>query len=397
MMVDDAPPPPTFDPSLFTTLQERLETSGPLAAVDQLCEELKATEDLQSYFYAKLMRKRIELQVSPFPSGPASDLPPETHEAYEEAIREAGREVGQSYLERGDIGKAWMFFRLIGEPEPVRQAIANYQPGDGDDPYPVIEVAWQQGVLPEKGFDLVLDRNGVCSAITMVHTSDLSSNPSLRQYCIARLVTALSEQLRERLRSDLQSRGDQPNADASIAELLAIRPDLVTEDTYHIDVSHLSSVVQMAMHLTPCPELDLARELCLYGSRLSSALKGDQDPPFENTYDDYKVYLDILAGVDVESGLAHFRAKLPAAAEEGNSYPAEILVNLLVKLDRLAEALAVAREHLATMDERKLSCPGVHELARRLGDFAILSEISKTRSDPVNFLAGLIAARTGSQ
>lgn len=396
MMVDEARPMPTFDPGLFTMLQELLERSGPLAAVDELCRALKAAEDLQAYFYAKLMRKRIELGVSPFPSGPASDLPPETHEAYEEAIREAGREVGQSYLQRGDIGKAWIFYRLIEEPEPVRQAIANFQPKDNDDPYPVIEVAWQHGVLPEKGFDLVLERNGVCSAITMVHSSDLSSNPGLRHYCIGRLVTALSQQLRERLRSELQSRGQHPKVEATVGELLAMAPDLVSEDIYHVDISHLSSVVQMAMHLTPGPELDLARDLCLYGSRLSVSLKGEQDPPFENTYDDYKVYLDILAGVDVESGLAHFRAKLPAAAEEGNSYPAEVLVNLLVKLQRLPEALAVAREHLLSVDERQLSCPGVYELARRLGDFAILAEVSKSRADPVNFLAGLIAARRGT-
>ena len=81
----------------------------------------------------------------------------------------------------------------------------------------------------------------------------------MREYCVRRLVRALSEQLIERLRNDLQSRGLDASG-ATVPELL--RDELFGEDLYHIDVSHLSSVVQMALHLPPGPELDLARGLC---------------------------------------------------------------------------------------------------------------------------------------
>src|SRR5207302_522441 len=205
---------------------------------------------------------------------PSTELPGSTHEAYEETIRTAGREVGQIYLSRGDIPKAWAFFRMLGEPDPVKEALRTYSPGPDDDPYPVIEVAWQHGLLPEKGFDLVLDRNGVCSAITMVHSSDLTQNPPLRDYCIKRLVRALYEQLLERLRNDLQSRGIEAPAGATVGSIVAAHPELFGEDVYHIDTSHLSSVVQMAMQLPPSPELDLARELALYGSKLSASFRG---------------------------------------------------------------------------------------------------------------------------
>ena len=33
-----------------------------------------------------------------------------------------------------------------------------------------------------------LDRHGVCSAITTVHSADLSQNPAVREYCVKRLV-----------------------------------------------------------------------------------------------------------------------------------------------------------------------------------------------------------------
>src|SRR5579885_634403 len=118
----DAPPAPPLDPALFDRVRSALEAAGPLAAIDKLCDELRQAEDFQNLFYARLMRKRVELGVPPFPTGPSAELPPQTHAPYEEAIRQAGREVGQLYLDRGDIPKAWMYFRMLGEPAPVREA-----------------------------------------------------------------------------------------------------------------------------------------------------------------------------------------------------------------------------------------------------------------------------------
>jgi hypothetical protein len=227
----------------------------------------------------------------------------------------------------------------------------------------------------------------------MVHTADLAHNPPLREYCIRRLVRALHEQLSERLRADLEARGETVPPGATIPDMLRGHDDLFTDDMYHIDVSHLSSVAQMAMHLSPGPELDMARELCQYGEKLSPQLRGDSEPPFENTYADYKAYLDVLAGEGRDAALAHFRAKLEPAAAEGYTFPAEVLVNLLLRIDRLPEALDVARKYLTNVDDRQLSCPGVTELARRAQDYAALSELAKARADAVNYVAGLIAGR----
>lgn len=389
-MDTDAPP---VDPVLFDRLRAALASGGPTAAVDALCQQLQVSGDVQGLFYARLLRKRVELGVSPFPAGPSADLPPHTHDAYEEAIRQAGREAGTTLLARGDIPKAWAFFRMLGEPDSVREALRAYTPGPDDDLYPVVEVAWQHGLLPEKGFDLVLDRSGVCSAITMTHSSDLSQNPALREYCTKRLVRALYDQLRERLRGDLAARGTDTPADARVGAMVAAHPDLLAEDVYHIDTSHLSSVCQMALHLPAGDELDLARELCAYGAKLSPGLRGTNDPPFEDTYADYKVYLDVLAGHGVEEGLAHFRRKLEAGAAEGYRYPAEVMVNLLLKADRLPEAVAVAKEHLADADERSLSCPGLTELAKRANDYGTIADAARGKADPVTYLAALLAGR----
>src|SRR4051812_2774088 len=203
---DEAPAPAISD-AAFDRLKATLAARGPAAAVDELITELRAADDFQGLFYALLMKKRIELGVSPFPTGPANELPAHTHEPYEEAIRAAGRHVGELLLARKEFAKAWAFYRMLGEPEPVREALERFAPGPDDDVYPVIEIAWQNGLLPKKGFDLVLDRHGICSAITMISGSDLSSNPDLREYCVGKLATALHAQLLERLTTDLAARG----------------------------------------------------------------------------------------------------------------------------------------------------------------------------------------------
>lgn len=376
----------------FQRLRETLTTAGPRAAVDKLCDDLRAAGDYHSLFYALLMKKRVELGVSPFPTGPSNDLPAEAHEPYEAAIRDAAREVGNIYLGQRDFAKAWGFFRLIGEPGPVKAALDAYEPGPDDDTYPVVDIAWHQQVHPQKGFDIYLTRHGICSTITMVGGSDLSAHPDLRTYCYAGLVRTLYQQLSERLTADLESRGLP--AGGTVAEML--RPELFGEDVYHVDVSHLSSVVQMALQLplTEKATLRQAFELSEYGAKLARQFQGDADPPFENTYDDYSVYLAILLGEDVDAGLSLFEVKIERELEEGNSFPAEVYINLLLKLDRKADALAAGRKYLSRLpDDRGLSCPPLLDLARQADDFAVLAETAEQKGDLVTYLAGLIAKR----
>lgn len=389
---EEAAPPAVAD-ATFDHLRAALRERGAAAAVDELIGELRKGDDFQGLFYALLMKKRVELGVSPFPTGPANELPTHTHEPYEDAIRAAGRHVGGLLLDRNEFAKAWAFFRMLGEPEPVRAALEKFIPGPDDDVYPVIEVAWQGGVLPKKGFDLVLERHGICSAITMVSGSDLNSNPELREYCVGRLATALHAQLVERLTTDLAARGMIPGETLPVSRLVELHPDLFAEDAYHIDTSHLSSVVQMSQHLPPGPALDCARELCAYGRKLAPNLQGYNDPPFEENYDDYLAFLNVIAGEKVEEGLSRFAAKAEREAAEGATFAAQVYINLLLKANRPADALASAKKFLLAEDDRNLICPGVSELARRANDYAALAEAAKARSDAVGFLASLIAAK----
>jgi hypothetical protein len=381
----------TLPAELFDHLREQFQTKGAAAAVDDLCGRLRLAEDYHSLFYALLMKKRVELGVTPFPMGHSRELPPETHEPYEDAIRESARQIGSLYLARNDFARAWGFYRLIGEPGPVKEALETYQPQPEDDTYAVVDIAWHQQVHPKKGFDIYLERHGICSTITMVSSSDLRQQAELRNYCTVGLVRTLYEQLHDRLRADCESRGLPVGG--SVRELL--HPELFAEDVYHIDVSHLSSVVQMSLQLPLAEHTSLmkASELAEYGKRLAIQFRGDAEAPFEETYTDYSVYLDTMLGREVTAGLSHFESKISRELEEGNTLPAEVYVNLLLKLDRKTDALKAAQKYLANLtDDRGLSCPSVSDLARETNDFASLAEIARAKGDAVLFLASVISS-----
>jgi hypothetical protein len=383
-----------MDITLYDDLKQTFQKEGAAAAIDRLCRLLRDKKDYSNLFYALLMKKRHELGASPIPTGSAQELPEAVHESYEEAIRHAGRLVGELYLKEGNIPHAWAFYRMLGEPDAVRAALEKAHPGEGEDCQQLVDIALHQGVHPKKGFDLLLERFGICSAITTLGGQEFPHGVEVRDYCIKRLVRALYGELRERLSAEIAHHEGKPPEARSVSALIAGRDWLFQDDFYHIDVSHLGAVVQMSVHLGPSEELSLARELCAYGQKLSPRFQYASDPPFENQYRDYGVYLAVLASEDVERGLAHFRAKAAEADPETvGTYPAEVLVNLLLRVDHLREALDVARRYLAKVNDRRLTCPGIAELCERTSDYGALAEVAREQDNPVFYVAGLVATK----
>ena len=385
---------PAADAAIFDELRMQLRKLGPAKAIDALCQKLREERDYGKLFYAMLMKKRFEMGVSPIPTGGAVDMTPKQQEEYENSVREACRTVGKLFLDTGNIPAAFEYLRMIGEPGAVAEALDTYSPGDEVDVQPVIEIAFHHGLAPKRGFDLVLDRYGICSAITFLSGGFSNQHTTeVRDHCIGRLVRSLHEQLLERLKAAVeQQQGFAPTA-KTIPELIGGRDWLFADDGYYTDTSHLSSVVQMSVDLTNEADLRLARALCAYGKKLSPNLQYPGHAPFDNTYADVDRYLGVILGEDVEAGLQHFRAKITADPDGPDALSAAVLVKLLVRLNRQKEALEVAKEFLALEDERSLPCPGPFELATKLGDYEAFAAAAQARHDPVHFLAGLIAAR----
>ena len=87
------------------------------------------------------------------------------------------------------------------------------------------------------------------------------------------------------------------------------------------------------------------------------------DPPFEDVYLDHAVYLKALLGMDGDAAVEHFRKKLDSAGEAA----APVLIDLLVRFGRQAEAISVSEEYLPDATLQLCQAAGDYATLRRLG------------------------------
>jgi hypothetical protein len=380
--------------SLIPALDEALASEGQSAAVEVLVRDLEERGEWRALLDALLLRARLDLGLPTVLVEPLSSLEEPARTQYEDRYVAALRHVGTRLLAAGDIPGAWPYFRMLGEKEPVAAALDALEVGR-DDPQigALIDVAFQSGVHPRRGYRLLLDQYGTCSAITAFE--QLPMDEAVRADCAAMLVRTLHEQLTANVRADLEQRGESlPSPTPSLAQMLKGRDHLLADDAYHIDISHLASIVRLGPLLGDETAIGLAADLCAYGRRLSSRLRYDDLPPFESTYEDHAFYLNAMLGSDIDAALDHFRRKLPQPNPEGESdgdtRAAEVLVRLLARLGRLDEAIDVATEHLSHVPEGALSCPSLSTLCLRAGRLDQLAEVSRRLDDPVRYLAARI-------
>jgi hypothetical protein len=161
---------------------------------------------------------------------------------------------------------------------------------------------------------------------------------------------------------------------------------LFGEYNYYVDSSHLVSILRFAIDLEDRELLRKAVEMAEYGRRLSSMFHFKGDPPFENTYEDYGIYLRALVDEQVDEAVAHFRSKLADAAD---STPAQMFVLLLVRLKRYGEALDVALEYLRELPPSQMICPSAVQLCQLARDFERLKVVAREQDDLLTYTAAV--------
>src|SRR5712692_174738 len=374
----------------FGILEQLLESENPCTSFDLLIGQFRAAKEYRSLFEARLMRKRLELGLPLFLTHDLSALPAEARDAYSQAVTQAAREVGELFLSDGEIAQAWPYLHATGDSARVADAIEKVEAGDGVNR--IIEIAFQEGVHPAKGLELMAAKYGICQAISAFEVSAVEKD---REKCIAVLARNLHTEVVERLGSAIeQEEGSRP-VSTSIAELIGGRDWLFGEYSTYVDTSHLVSLLLHCQEVTDAGVLRIFHDLCEYGKRLSPQVRVQCQPPFEDVYVDVDHYAQALSGIDVESHLTHFRRKVAEAdPERMGSLPAQALVRLLVRLARYEEALEVALAHFPHARSADLACPAATELCQLAGRFDRLKELARERGDWLSYAAASLEART---
>lgn len=367
----------------FSLVDDALRDRGAKAAFDALASRLRDDKRYPQLFELRVIETRQDLGLPLIQTEMPGSLPDDTQRKLDAGFVAAAREVGGLFLSDGDIVRAWPYFRAIGETAAVADAIEKVEPGEGIDP--IVEIAFQEGANPRRGFELILAQYGICRAITCY---DQFPSRKGRDESARLLVRTLHAELVERLKRTIAANEAQAPETASVPELIAGRDWLFGEYAYYVDTSHLVSVLRFSLELEDRESLEKALEMTAYGQCLSAQFQYKSEPPFENMYVDHAAYLRALLGQDVDAQIAHFRAKVERSdPQEEGTIAAQVLVGMLARLGRYKEAIALSLERLKDEPANRLACPPVTALCQMAGDFEALREVSRDRDDPVSYLA----------
>lgn len=383
---------------VFAELEEARESGGAAAVLDRLIEQLTEQKKYDQLFDALLMKKRFELGLPLVRPTATENIPDDKLEEFEECYIDSARQIGRQFLAEGDIPRAWLYLRHIQEPEAVREALDRIDPQQeaGETTDDLINIALYEGAHPVKGLEIMLRVNGTCNTITAMDQHLAHLEPADRRQAAALLVRELYADLCHTVRQEVEQKLTGVSPGETLRELLAGRDWLFENDNYHIDVSHLHAVVRFARFLEPGDEeLDLAIQLAEYGSHLAPQFQYPGDPPFDDFYPAHVHYFQVLADDHRDEAIAYFRAKIEEEPDEDDKpMIAYVLVDLLMRIGRYAEALETAQTYLADIEDPEgFSFARLCEQAGRLDT---LRECAREKGDVVTFTAALLQEQAAS-
>lgn len=375
----------------FDQLQTDLKGAGVDAALERLADWFREENRYHELFDTRLMQARRRLGLPIILTTPLEELEEPLRDAVEAAYLAACREAGWLLWNAGEYRQAWMYLRPLGDQSAVAAALEQVEPTE-ENRNDLIEIALREGVAPAVGLQWVIQHYGTCNAISAYDTEAPRFRRSQQQAASVVMVRRLHDELTANLRAAIERQEGIAPQESTIPDLLRDRDWLFGEFSYHIDASHLASVVRIARIVVDPPSLRLAWELTEYGRRLAGTFQFAGDEPFGEIYPSHALFFAAQLGMHVEEAIAYFRERAERAnIEEEGTAAAEVYIVLLVRLRRFAEALA-AHLKLIPPDVRTTGfAPALLELGRMSEDYDQLIKICRERGDVLGFAAGLIA------
>lgn len=392
----------TPEPDIFATLAASAASHGPRSMLDTLATFLREQHRWHALFDLRLLEARVALGLPP--TGDLGTLDEATRDQFDQASLAACREVGWPLLDEGQVAAGWMYLRAVAEPREVSRRLSTLASALPEDDaaatarlQEIVHVALWEGVDPALGIRLVIESQGTCNSIT-AYEQAVARLPGVRQQPAATvLVEHLHKEVFTALRSDLERRGLVPAervaAARSIVDLLDAAGGLRDDPSFHIDVSHLQSVLRFARICTEKPVLEKAWELSVYACRLPEEVTYPGDPPFADVGEASRLFYSALLGRDTDEALEFFRRTVAHdEVQPGDTSPADTLTYLLWRLDQPGEAVqaALARPSdagMPSMFQAAGMLPSLIDLAIKGNAVEALRDACRQRGDEITFVA----------
>ena len=379
---------------------EAAAAKGPGALLGALADSLAERRRWHALFDLRLLEARASLNLPV--TGELGPLDEATRTALDERSLAACREVGWPLLDEGQVAAGWMYLRAAAEPGDVACKLRELAARSAADDeaaesrrQEIVHVALWEGVDPALGLEVVLASQGTCNAIT-AYEQAVSRLPAVRQERAATvLVDHLHRELAANLAADLAGRSlAVSETDAgSITALLDAAGGLVGCPSVHVDVSHLQAVLRIARVATDRGTLEKAWQLACYACRVPPDASYPGEPPFENVGEASRLFFAAQLGRDVDAAVRYFRAAAATARiEQAGTLPADILVLLLWRLRRPAEALHAALERprdagMPSVVQASGMVPSLVDMAAAGDALDVLRAACREHGDEITFVA----------
>jgi hypothetical protein len=376
---------------IFNQLKQ-LSSSGP--AVARMVDHFRELRRPLELFEALKMQVRHRLGLPLIAPEDEPRMADDVDRQLESGLLDACREVGEMMISLGRIRDGWMYLRPTGDVMHAASLLSDVEPNE-DNAEELIQVLLHEGVDVGRGYQLLIERNGTCNSITAYEQQITMRGKRDRQAAASKLLDHFYSELSDAVRGDI-SRNEAP-ADESetLGDMLRKRSWLVSNGGYHLDTTHLSSVIRISRVLEDAPSLQRAFELTQYGKRLNHQFQYPGDEPFVDFYPSHAAFFNILLGRDVELGLDLFERKASAAdcAKVGTA-PMEIYVDLLDRCGRPVAAIDAALKLVPDSVPSQRIVPLLVELANRCGHFEPILDYCRRKEDVLGFTATAVAAET---
>jgi hypothetical protein len=382
--------------SIYDRLVETAQTQSPLAAAQLLVAELRQAGRYLELFEALKMLRRLELGLPAVALDHDAPLTPDQAEAIERGLLEACREVGLALIQQGRLQDGWLYMRPVGDLAAVRQAVDQLEatPENLDQ---FLGILVQEGVDVRRGVRLSLEHRGTCSTITMMESLVAVRSRKDQQAGVSELVQHVHAELLENVRQDIERREGKRPLEKTLAAILAARPGFLRDGAYHMDTTHIAATVRLARILDDKEDLRLALDLCRYGRELNTNYQYPSDEPFGDLYLMTSYFLSAMLGEQTDASLHQFLQKAESLdLNEHGTIGIETYVDLLARIGRPREAMRYLIKKMPPGMRPFGVAPSLLELCSQAGDFELMIEQSKAKSDIIGFAAALLQSKSGS-
>lgn len=363
---------------------------GADAALAALADELRRAGRYHELFEALKMRVRLRLGLPVTYRDTGDDLDPVTRQKLEEGLIDACREVGTLLVRGGKLREGWLYLRPVGDKREAVALLSEVQPDD-DNIEEFIEVALHEGVDVARGFGAILNSYGLCNSITTFDTVVARFGKTDQQAAAALLVDRIHADLVGNLQTDIARQEGSTPAEKTLRELVAERDWMFGEGSYHVDTTHLSSVVRMARLLDDPARLRLALDLTAYGRRLHRQFQYQGDEPFADIYPSHGLYFQALLGENRDEALAYFKQKAETLdPHEHGTAAIEVYVDLLARCGQYDAAIDAAIALFPADQQPQGLAPSLLDLAERSGRFEKYLDYARQREDLLGYATGLV-------